>query len=104
MRGKGNNAKPFRLFGQSRVLNSCYICYRLDVCWGGRLGEAKTSECSAIEHKPVKVEAWLSKRYEKDLRQLRKEFAAMGNTRVTLWVYPGENLSKIIAIGRCVPS
>ena len=71
---------------------------------GGRLGEAKTSECSAIEHKPGKVEAWLSKRYEKDLRQLRKGFSAMGSTRVNLWVYPAENPSKIVAIGRCVPA
>ena len=28
----------------------------------------------------------------------------MGNTRVTLWVYPAENPSKIVAIGSCVPS
>ena len=35
---------------------------------------------------------------------MRKEFAAMGNIRVTLWVYPAENPSKIVAIGRCVPA
>ena len=63
--------------------------------------EAKAPECSLIENKSVKVEAWLSKRYKKDLQQLRKEFAAMGNTRVTPWVYPAENPSKIVAIGRC---
>ena len=28
----------------------------------------------------------------------------MGKTRVTLWVYPVENPSKIVAIGRCVPA
>ena len=67
---------------------------------GGRFCKAKTLECPPIEHKPVKVEAWLSKQYEKELRQLRKEFAAMGNTCVTLWVYPAENPSKIVAIGR----
>ena len=66
--------------------------------------EAKAPECSLIENKSVKVEAWLSKRYKKDLQQLRKEFAAMGNTRVTLWIYPAENPSKIVAIGRCVPA
>jgi len=66
--------------------------------------EAKSAECPSIENKPVKIEAWLSKRYKKELLQLRKEFAAMGNTRVTLWVYPSENSSKIVAIGGCVPA
>ena len=61
-------------------------------------------ECPSVESKPVKIEAWMSKRYGKDLKQLRKEFAAMGNTRVTLWVYPAENPSKTVAIGRCVPA
>ena len=65
---------------------------------------AMTPGCSSIEEKPVKVEAWLSKQYEKNLRQIRNEFSAMGNTRVTLWVYPAENPSKIVAIGSCVPS
>ena len=49
---------------------------------------AMTSGCSSIEEKPVKVEAWMSKQYEKSLRQIRNEFSAMGNTRVILWVYP----------------
>ena len=66
--------------------------------------EVGTLECPFIDGKPVKIEAWLSKQYEKNLRQLRKEFSAMGNTRVTLWVYPAENPSKVVAIGRCVPA
>ena len=65
---------------------------------------AMTPGCSSIGEKPVKVEAWISKQYEKNLRQIRNEFSAMGNTRVTLWVYPAENPSKIVAIGSCVPS
>ena len=65
---------------------------------------AKTEDCSSIDSKTVKVEAWMSKQYEKNLRQIRNEFSAMGNTRVTLWVYPAENPSKIVAIGSCVPS
>ena len=63
-----------------------------------------TPDSSSIEEKPVKVEAWISKQSEKNLRQIRNEFSAMGNTRVTLWVYPAENSSKIVAIGSCVPS
>ena len=59
---------------------------------------------SPIEDKPVKVEAWMSKQYEKNLQKIRKEFSAMGNTQVTLWVYPANNPSKIVAIGSCVPA
>jgi hypothetical protein len=65
---------------------------------------ARTLDCSSIEDNPVKVEAWMSKQYEKSLRQIRNEFSAMGNTRVTLWVYPAENPSKIVAIGSCIPA
>ncbi len=60
--------------------------------------------CVSISHKPVKLEAWVSKRYEKDLKNIRKEFAEMGNTVVGLFVYPAENPSRIVAIGRCVPA
>ena len=70
----------------------------------GLTGPAMGEDCSPIEDKPVKVEAWMSKQYEKSLRQIRNEFSAMGNTRVTLWVYPTKNPSKIVAIGSCVPA
>ena len=68
------------------------------------MSTAMTPGCSSIEEKPVKVEAWMSKRYEKSFRKIRNEFSAMGNTRVTLWVYPTKNPSKIVAIGSCVPA
>ena len=65
---------------------------------------AMSRDCSPLEEKPIKVEAWMSKQYEKSLRQIRKEFSAMGGTLVTLWVYPAKNPSKIVAIGSCVPA
>lgn len=61
-------------------------------------------DCVSISRKPVKVEAWVSKRYEKDLVKVRKEFGEMGNTVVGLFVYPAENPSRVVAIGRCVPA
>ena len=67
-------------------------------------GESASSKCSPVEENSIKVEAWMSKQYKKNLRQIRKEFSAMGNTQVTLWVYPAENPSKVVAIGRCVPA
>lgn len=65
---------------------------------------AKAEEdCLSLSDKPVKLEAWLSKRYEKYLRSIRKDLGGMGNTRVALFVYPTENPSRVVAIGRCVP-
>ncbi len=61
-------------------------------------------DCQPVQEKPVKIEAWMSKRQEPVLQLIREEFAEMGHTRVTLWVYPAENPSKIVAIGRCVPA
>ena len=60
--------------------------------------------CESISRKPVKLEAWISKRYEKDLKILRKEFGEIGNTVVGLFVYPAENPSRVVAVGRCVPA
>lgn len=65
---------------------------------------AVDAACEPLDKKPVKIEAWMSKKHEKDLRDIAREFAEMGNTKVTLWVYPAENPSKILAIGRCVPA
>lgn len=61
------------------------------------------NECDSLSHKPVKLEAWLSKRYEKHLKYIRKDLGEMGNTVVGLFVYPADNPSRIVAIGRCVP-
>jgi len=61
------------------------------------------SNCPPVEEQPVKIEAWLSKRFLKDFRQMRRELGAMGYTYVALWPYPGENPSRVAAVGRCVP-
>lgn len=61
--------------------------------------------CQPVASKPVKIEAWMSKRQVPVFKFIRSEFAAMGHTRVTLWVYPAsKNPSRIVAIGRCVPA
>ena len=59
--------------------------------------------CLETNKNKVRVEAWLSKKYEKDYFNIQKEFKQMGRTRVGLFIYPAENPSKIVAIGRCVP-
>ena len=61
-------------------------------------------KCQPLDKRPVKLEAWLSKKYRGELPYLRKKFGAMGDTRVTLWLYPSENPSGSVAIGRCVPA
>ncbi len=65
---------------------------------------AEPAVCRPVTEKPVMLEAWISKRYEKEWRQVKREFSEMGRTRVRLWIYPADNPSRIVAIGRCVPA
>ena len=65
---------------------------------------AMAEECLPIEERPIKVEVWLSKKLEKDFRWIREDFSQMGHTWTALWTYPGENPSRIVAVGRCVPA
>ena len=67
------------------------------------LSFAKES-CLEESKSKVKVEAWLSKRYSKDYRDIRKEFLVIGNTKLGLFIYPAENPSRVLAIGRCIPA
>jgi hypothetical protein len=66
------------------------------------LGIAKDS-CLETTNNKVKVEAWLSKKYEKNYWDILKEFKEMGKTNVGLFIYPSENPSRVVGIGRCVP-
>ena len=59
--------------------------------------------CVSTNKKHVKIEAWLSKKFEKEYWNIRDEFREMGNTKVGLFIYPAENPSRVVAIGRCVP-
>ena len=61
-------------------------------------------ECEPVEKKKVKVEGYISKKFKKQRKQIYKEFAEMGYTRVALKVYPMGETSKVLAIGRCVPA
>ena len=60
--------------------------------------------CRPIQERPVKIEAWISKKDMKNHRSMRRQFEAMGYTYAALWPYPGENPSRVAAIGRCVPA
>ena len=86
---------------QRNRINVFLILIALTVTPGTVFAE---KDCESISRKPVKLEAWISKRYEKDLKILRKEFGEMGNTVVGLFVYPAENPSRVVAVGRCVPA
>ena len=66
--------------------------------------EKKKIKCAPLDQRPVKFEAWLSRKYKRDLSYLRREFGDMGDTRVALWIYPAENPSGSVAIGCCVPA
>ena len=68
-----------------------------------KIGYAK-EECPSIRDQYVKVEAWISKKFEKEYETIRREFAELGKTKVGLFVYPSENPSRVVAIGRCIPA
>ena len=86
---------------QRNRINVFLILIALTVTPGTVFAE---KDCESISRKPVKLEAWVSKRYEKDLKKIRKEFGEIGNTVVGLFVYPAENPSRVVAVGRCVPA
>ena len=86
---------------QRNRINVFLILIALTVTPGTVFAE---KDCESISRKPVKLEAWVSKRYEKDLKKIRKEFGEMGNMVVGLFVYPAENPSRVVAVGRCVPA
>ena len=60
--------------------------------------------CRPIEDRPIKIEAWISKKDMKDYRSMRQNLEGMGYTHAALWPYPGKNPSRVVAIGECVPA
>ena len=85
-----------------KFLFSCLYILIFSLFYIVNLSFAKEDCLEKNKHK-IKVEAWLSKKYEKSFLDIQKEFLEMGNTKVGLFVYPAENPSRIVAIGRCVP-
>ncbi len=61
-------------------------------------------KCEPVDKKRIKIEGYISKSYRKQRKQVFKEFAEIGFTRVALRVYPMGETSKVIAVGRCVPA
>ncbi len=61
-------------------------------------------KCEPVDKKRIKIEGYVSKSYRKQRKQVFKEFAEIGSTRVALRVYPMGETSKVIAVGRCVPA
>jgi hypothetical protein len=59
--------------------------------------------CLEIPKNNLKVEAWLSKKYKKNVLDIQKEFKKKGIYKIGLFIYPADNPSRIVAIGRCVP-
>ena len=60
--------------------------------------------CRPLDERPIKVEAWMTKKRYPEFREMRKAFRRMGNTYVSIFTYPGENPSRVVAIGSCVPA
>lgn len=60
--------------------------------------------CESVEKKPIKVEVWISKKFKKQRKVIKKELGDMGNTKVRLKVFPMKDPAKVVGIGKCVPA
>jgi hypothetical protein len=91
-----------------KQLLKCYLKRGIPVLMVlGLLGASPVfaeEQCEPVDKKRIKIEGYIAKSFRKQRKQVFKEFAAMGSTRVALRVYPMGKTSKVIAIGRCVPA
>ena len=72
-----------------------------DPAWAESKPPAK---CQPVEEKRVKVEGYISKKFKKDRKDIYKEFAELGHTRVAIRPFFMTTTSKAFAVGRCVPA
>ncbi|MEC7641752.1 MAG: hypothetical protein VYC17_06310 [Nitrospinota bacterium] len=56
-----------------------------------------------MEKQPVKIEAWISKKFKKQKRAIKKEMGDIEHVKVRLRVFPITHPAKVLAIGGCVP-
>ena len=61
-------------------------------------------KCQSIHKKPIKIEAWIAKKFKKEKKTIKKELASLGNTKVILRVFPMKEPAHVVAIGKCVPA
>ena len=62
------------------------------------------AKCQSVEKKNVKVEGFISKKFRKERKKIKKEFSEMGNTRTAIRVFPMGDTADVVAVGRCVPA
>lgn len=65
--------------------------------------ESAEIKCEPLEKKPVKIEAWISKKFKKNKRSIKQEMGNLEHVKVRLRVFPMKDPAKIMAIGSCVP-
>ena len=61
-------------------------------------------DCKSIDEKPFKIEAWISKKFKKERKAIKKEIESLGQTKVILRVFPMKEPAHVVGIGKCVPS
>ena len=60
--------------------------------------------CESLEKKPIKIEAWISKKHRKIQKQVKKEMGIIEGTKLRMRVYPMKDPQNANGIGRCVPA
>ncbi|MEC7640910.1 MAG: hypothetical protein VYC17_02030 [Nitrospinota bacterium] len=78
------------------------VAFTMVIGQTGLTASAET-KCEPLEKKPVKIDAWISKKFKKDKRAIKKEMSDLEHIKVRLRVFPMKDPAKIMAIGGCVP-
>lgn len=61
------------------------------------------AKCPSLEEQPIKIDAWVSRKFKKQKKAIKKEMGSMEHVKVRLRVFSMTFPAKVMAIGRCVP-
>ncbi len=62
------------------------------------------ADCKSLKEKPIKIEAWISKKHRKNKKAIKKEMGNIEGAKLRMRVYPMKDPQNVIGIGRCVPA
>lgn len=66
-------------------------------------GARAETQCPSLEEQPIKIDAWISRKFKKQQKAIKKEMGDMEHVKVRLRVFSMAFPAKVMAIGRCVP-
>ncbi len=86
------------------LLKSCILKVFFWAITLGFFSPANATDCESLDKKPIKIEAWVAKKFKKEKKAIKEELASLGNTKVRLRVFPMKEPAHVVGIGKCVPA